>query len=112
MTTSELAVAEVRRYCEGRVPRHLRDQIRLDVETRGAAITIVECRPPWRPDLGPEWTRMKIAQFRFDAKSGTWSLFWCRASGRWLRYEGADPSPDPGDLLGAIEEDPDGVFWG
>ena len=107
---SELAVAAVRRYCEQRVRPEIRDKLRYDVETRGNSITIFECRPPWREDFGPEWTRMKIAQFRFE--DGLWSLFWANRSERWLEYPDAEPSTDIGDLIAALNDDVSGCFFG
>ncbi len=109
---SELAVVAVRRFCEQRVRPEIRDKLRYDVETRGKAITIFECRPPWRAGIGPEWTKMKIAQFRFDAESRTWSLYWANRNERWLEYPDAKPSADIGDLIAALDDDVSGAFFG
>lgn len=68
----ETDLARIRRFCEERIPAHLRDQIRLEVETRGRSVTIVECRPYWL-DPTAEWTRMKVAQFRYDEAEKTWT---------------------------------------
>lgn len=78
------AVKQVEAFCEERIPPDLRDQMRLEVGVRGNAITIVERRPPWRPDYGPEWTSMEIAQLRYDPEAGTWSLHYRDSSDRWL----------------------------
>ncbi len=55
MTTAsrppETDIARVRRYCQRRVPPQARDQVRLETEVRGSAITIIERRAPWREDL-------------------------------------------------------------
>jgi hypothetical protein len=53
----ELDVERVRRWCRQRVPEHLRDQIRVECDAGPGHLTIVECRPPWRKDMGPGWTR-------------------------------------------------------
>jgi hypothetical protein len=45
-------------------PRHAH-AVRLESEVRGDAIAIVEPRPAWREDLGPERTRPAIAQLRY-----------------------------------------------
>lgn len=37
---------DVGRYCEGRVPPHIRDKIRIEYEILGNSVTIFECRPP------------------------------------------------------------------
>ncbi len=44
-----------------RIPDSARDLIRNDIDVTDRSITIVECRPPWNPDLGPEWTRDPVA---------------------------------------------------
>ena len=46
----ELDVARVRRWCEQRVPAHVRDQIRVECEVAPRHLTIVECRAPGRPE--------------------------------------------------------------
>ena len=84
---------------------------RIEHATRGNAITLVEGRAPWNPD-DPEWSRLHIAQLRYDEKAGTWSLFWRRASGRWEAYDGVRPASDVGPIIAEIDADPDGVFWG
>jgi hypothetical protein len=77
---------------------------------RGSAITIIERRAPWRDDFGPEWSRSKIAQLRYD--HGTWTLHRADRSGRWLQYPDREPSPRLDDLLTEIDRDPAGAFWG
>ena len=108
----ETAVRAVEAYCAGRVPSHARADVRVEHEIRGTSITLIEARPPWRQDLGPEWTKMKVAQLRFDRSSGVWSLFARDRNERWMDYDFVDPSPDVVDLLMEIERDPTGIFWG
>jgi hypothetical protein len=106
----ETDIARVRRYCERRLPPHARDQVRLETVVRGSAITIIERRAPWRDDFGPEWSRSKIAQLRYD--HGTWTLHRADRSGRWHQYPDREPSPRRDDLLTEIDCDPAGAFWG
>lgn len=48
---------DVARYCAGRVPEHLEEQIKIGYVVRGNAVTIVERRPAWRdPNTGPRST--------------------------------------------------------
>ena len=54
--TPEAALPLVETFCEVRNPDHLREEVRLECTRRGNSITISERRPPWRVDLGPEWT--------------------------------------------------------
>lgn len=112
MTVPETAIAAVRRYCETCVPREVRDQIRVEHVVRGNSITIVECRPPWREEAGPDWTKLPYAQLRFDPESKLWSLYWQRANGRWWLFDEQPATADVKELLNTIEENPYGVFLG
>jgi hypothetical protein len=49
----ELDVARARRWCEQRVPAHVRDQIKVECDVTPRHLTIVECRPPWHEDMRP-----------------------------------------------------------
>jgi len=48
----EVDLAKIRRHVEGRVPAHARHQVRIELEVSGGAVTIVECRAPWTPEVG------------------------------------------------------------
>jgi len=106
------AVRKVEAYCDARVPKGVRDQVRLEAGVRGNAVTIVERRPPWREGIGPEWTTLKIAQLRYDAATGMWTLYWADRNGRWLRYPDAEPASSIETLIAAIEGDRSGAFFG
>jgi hypothetical protein len=107
---SEVAVAKVRRFCAQRIPPEARDDVRLEVETRGQTVTILEVRSPWRS--GDEWTRLKVAQLRYDPEHRTWTLFSSDRNGRWHRYPGGGPVEQLDPLLDAIAADTTGIFWG
>ena len=108
----ELDVAKIRRFCEGRVPERVRDQIRIEMEVRGTAVTIVERRPPWRPDYGPEWTRSQVARLRYIQARGVWELYWSDRNGRWHRYDLTAPSARIETILREIKADRTAIFWG
>ena len=108
----ELDVARVRRWCEQRVPAHVRDQIRVEVDVAPRHLTIVECRPPWRPEAGPEWTRFPIARLRYTKTSRRWSLLWRDRHLRFHAYDRLAPSVHVDDLLREIDADPTAIFWG
>lgn len=108
----EAAVARIERFCTDHVPEDARADLRLEHAVRGSAITLVERRPPWRPDPGAEWTSQNIAQLRYDERSAAWRLHWPRHTGQWLPYEGVAAARDIEPLLAEIDADPDGVFWG
>jgi hypothetical protein len=107
---SEVAVARVRRFCAGRIALGARDEVRLEVEARGQTVTILEVRSPWR--AGEDWTRIKVAQLRYDPEHRTWTLFSSDRNGRWHRYPGSGPAEVLDPLLDALAEDEAGIFWG
>jgi hypothetical protein len=108
----ELDIARVRRWCRQRVPEHARDQLRVECDISPRHLTIVECRPPWRPDTGSEWTRLPIARLRYTQATRTWTLYWRDRNLRFHLYDQLEPSPDIGDLLDEIDRDPIAIFWG
>ena len=55
--------------------------------------TICECRPPWREDFGPDWTRFPIARLHYTKTIGLWTLHWRDRNQKYHRYEPLDPSP-------------------
>lgn len=46
----------MQRWCRGRVPEHVRNEVRVEVDVAERHVTIVECRPPWRADKGVDRT--------------------------------------------------------
>jgi len=107
-----LDLAKIRRYCEGRIPARVAHLVRLELDIEGGSVTIVECRPPWSPDMGPQWTRFPIARLRFTASRGEWALYWRDRNLAFHRYRRISPSSDVAILLAEIEADPTGIFWG
>jgi hypothetical protein len=108
----ELDLARIRRFVDGRVPPHARHQVRLEVDVQGTAATIVECRAPWRADVGPEWSRIPIARLRHSPTHASWSLFWCDRNLRWHRYDRINTAAHVDPLLAEIDTDPTAIFWG
>ena len=106
------ALRQVETFCQSRIPAFARDEIRLEFSLRGNSITIVERRPPWRPDFGPEWSSQNIAQLRYDPDTAQWSLYWRNRNSRWFLYPDAAASRDVGPLLAEVDRDPTGIFWG
>jgi hypothetical protein len=106
------AVRQVERFCDSRVPEHARDEVRLEFVVRGNSITLVERRAPWRSDVGPEWSSLTIAQLRYDAEAGAWSLYCRDRNERWFPYTEAHTHSDVAPLLEAVDADLTGIFWG
>lgn len=115
MPRSPIPDVDLRRidaFCEARIPARARHQVRLEVETKGCNVTIVERRAPWRPDFGPDWSRMPIASLRYSPTHGHWTLFWGDSNGTWHRYERMPPTPTISTLLDEMDRDPMRIFWG
>jgi hypothetical protein len=108
----ETDMAKIRALCEARVPPDARDEVRVELEQERQAVNIVERRPPWREDFGPEWLRLPIARLRYVASKRLWTLYYHRHTGRWERYPLLAPTRRIGELLGELAEDPICVFWG
>lgn len=109
-TLPELDVARIRSYCEGRVPADLRDRMRLEVSVRGKSVTVFDCRPPWHPDISG-WSRVPVAQMRYDHDARRWTLYWRDRNSRWHPYDLLDPGT-VGQVLAELDEDPTSIFWG
>ena len=108
----DLDLARIQLYVDARVPSRVAAQVRMEVVVRGTAVTIVESRPPWRADLGPEWSRFPIAQVRYDPTSTAWTLYWRDRNLRWHPYDRIGPASHIDPLLAEIDADPTAIFWG
>jgi len=108
----ETDVARVQRWCRARVPERVRDEVRVEVDVAERHVTIVECRPPWRADLGAGWTRFPIARLRYTKSRGLWSLYWRDRNLRFHEYDRVPASVSVEDLLAEVERDPTAIFWG
>ncbi len=106
------AIELVQSLCATRVPAEMSDQVRVECEIDPRAITVVEWRPPWREDFGPEWTRLPVARFRYVGTTRFWTLYYYRHTGRWERYPLLDPVTRIDPLLRELELDPMCLFWG
>jgi hypothetical protein len=106
----ELDVARIRQFCDRRVPAHLRNEARVEADARGRSVTIYDCRPPWHPEL-TDWSRVPVAQLRYDPTATNWTLYWADRNSRWHRYDDLEPGTVD-DLLHEIDDDPTCIFWG
>jgi hypothetical protein len=107
----DLDVARIRQYCARRVPARLRDEARVEADVRGKSVTIYDCRPPWHPDL-TDWSRVPVAQLRYDPTDHLWSLYWADRNSRWHLMDDVTPAATPAPLLAELDADPTGIFWG
>ena len=98
-------------FLKKRLPPWAAAEVRLSHKFRGASVTIFEHRAPWRED-DTEWTVMSVAQLRYDARSGKWTLYCADRNSRWREYTNAAPTKDFDALLSEIDRDPTHIFWG
>jgi len=108
----ETDVARVQRWCRDRVPEHVRDEVRVEVDVAERHLTIVECRPPWRADVGAQWTRFPIARLRYTKTTGVWSLYWRDRNLGFHAYDLVSATASIEELLSEVDRDPTAIFWG
>lgn len=108
----ETDLARIRRYCESESPAEHRDRLRVEYRVRGRTVTIVECRPPWREELDPDWTEVPQARLRYDESSSAWTLYWFDRNSRAHLYDLIDPHQPITRLLAEIDRDPTCIFRG
>lgn len=108
MAMPEAHLRQITRWCQQRVPEHALHQVRVERAIRGASVTIVEARAPWREDYGPEWTRRPIAQLRYA--SSQWRLYWPDRNTRWHLIDDTPAQTSPVPLLTEIDN-PRRAFW-
>ena len=104
-------IARVRTLCANRVPPGATDQVRVECEVDPRAVTVVEWRPPWREEFGPEWMRLPVARISYVGTSRLWTLYYYRHTGRWQRYPLLGPTTRIDPLLNELELDPMCLLW-
>lgn len=111
----ETDVARVRRWVKSRndgLSERARSQIVYELDIADRHVTVLECRPPWRADFGPEWTRFPIVRFHYTQVRREWATFCRDRNLKFRRYTPMPPSGQIETLLAAVEADHSGVFWG
>jgi hypothetical protein len=102
--------AKLQAYCEVRIPPHLREKIRLGFSFRGNSVTLLESRPYYHDPS--QWSNQPVAMFRFNPEDGKWSLYWADRNSRWHLLPEQRPAKEFNVLLGVVEQNPNGCFWG
>lgn len=108
-------LARIRRFVDERneeIPPHARDKVRIEMDVTPTSVTIFECRPPWRPEYGPDWTRQPVARLRYTKTRAEWSLYWTDRNSKFHLYDRVEPTPTVQRLLAEIDADPTCIFWG
>ncbi len=111
----DLDLARVARWIDSRndsLPERAQGQIRYELDVANTTVTIVECRPPWRPDFGPEWTRSPVARLRYTKSCKQWSLYWRDRNLNFHNYDRVPATSHVEELLAEVDRDPTHIFWG
>jgi hypothetical protein len=106
----QLAEAQVKKYCEGKMPPEYQNEIRMSYVFRGNSLTIIESRPGMLDQS--EWHNMAIAQFRYSYQNGKWKLYCADRNGKWHVYVERQPTADLQELIDEVEDDPTCIFYG
>jgi hypothetical protein len=108
-------LARVRRWVDARnarLPERAVGLIRYEMDVDARAVTILECRPPWRPEYGTEWTRLSVARLRYTETRREWQLYWRDRNLKFHVYDLLPPTASVEALLAEIDADPTAIFWG
>jgi hypothetical protein len=111
----ETDLARIARWVDGRneqMPAHVRQEIRIEMDVAPTSVTIFECRPPWQPEYGPNWTRQPVARLRYTKARREWSLYWTDRNSKFHLYDRAAATATVERLLAEIDADPTCIFWG
>jgi hypothetical protein len=92
---------------EKKVPKHVRDQVRLSYKIRGSNVTLVEERIAFRSD---KWVQLDIAQFRLNQDK--WQVYWRDSKEKWHFVDDIVPDEDFETQLKIVDKDNRGMFWG
>lgn len=111
-TAPEADVETVRRWAATKWPATFWDEVRMEVDVHARGVDVMECRAPWSPDHGPDWTRFPIARLVYVKTHAHWLLHWRDRNLRWHRYDRLPPCGQVTDLLAEVDADPTGIFWG
>ena len=97
-------------YCEKRVPERVRHQVRMEYKFRGDTVTLFEVRAHYR--IPEDWIEIPFAQFRRAKEGGLWKLYCRDRNRRWWLFDPHPESKTIEELLGVVEEDSTGIFYG
>lgn len=111
----ETDIARVRRWVDARnaaLPERAVGLIQYEFDVDDRAVTILECRPPWREGFGDDWSRFPIAWLRYTKVRQEWQIYWRDRNLKFHAYDLVPPSGNVEALLAEIDADPTAIFWG
>ena len=113
MLDDEIKARNTRRltaYCDEKVPLRIRDRLVLQFRFENQSVVLLERRPYFR--VPNQWIEHPVAKFRYFKARKTWALYCRDRNAKWHKYGLFPWSRRFDTLLGAVNEDPTGIFWG
>jgi hypothetical protein len=108
--TKKYVETKMTEYCNNRIPKHIRDKIKMVFKINRNNVTLFETRPFYAdPSV---WTENPVAQFRYDEYSKKWTLYCADRNSKWHIYLGIKPRSNMEDLLKEVDLDPTHTFYG
>lgn len=96
---------------EKRRPKpEIRHMIDIKAEITGQEVVVSEIRPSFsNPEVT---TQHAVAKAKWIGAQNRWKLYWMRADLKWHLYEPGAHLTDIKSIIGEIDRDPHGCFWG
>lgn len=92
-------------YIEAKIPKHVRNELRLNFTIRGSNVTLFQERPAYMSD---DWVKLNIAQFRIDQKE--WKVYWQDSKSKWHHIDDIAPSSNFETQLKVVDQGHKGLF--
>jgi hypothetical protein len=94
-------------YIENKIPKHLKNEIKLHYKIRGNNVTLLREIPSFRQG---QWVELDVAQFRLD--DDKWKIYWRDSRDRWHFVDDIKPDENFERQLNIVDQDNRGMFWG
>ncbi len=99
----------LKNYVELKIPKEIRNEMKLIYKFRGNNVTLLEER---MGSKGDRWIQLDRVQFRFDKETYKWSVYWRDSKDKWHQHPEVEPDHDFEKQLGRVDQDQSGAFWG
>lgn len=100
----------VRKYCENKYPKHIRNELYLDYRLEDQSIVLFTVRPQWRNPS--EKMEEMIAKATYVKNKSVWKIYWLRQDLKWHGYEPNAEVQAIEEFLEVVESDEYACFYG
>ena len=94
-------------YIEKKVPKHIRNQVKLNYKFRADSVTLIEERIGFKSE---QWVQLPVDQFRLEQSK--WKVYWRDSKNKWHFVDDITPEEDFEQQLKTVDNDDLGIFWG